>query len=106
MIANKKLKPSKNRAGYSDFRMWPCYLAGTTIMFVLAPFIGMFWAVIIGLAAMAKLIHFLVVLRPLTYDSRQELYVTCKELIHQNRQMYHNSYKALLRLTLRAAKAS
>ena len=37
----------KTRGGYSDFRLWPCYLIYITLILMLFPFVGAFLAFLI-----------------------------------------------------------
>ena len=59
------LKPSPKRGGYSDIRMWPCYivLSATTLFF--AQWLGLFWSfVLLGAPLFAISIYIVGVHKP------------------------------------------
>lgn len=39
--------PKNNKYGFSDYRLWPCYLVISGLILFLIPFIGKFWAIVI-----------------------------------------------------------
>lgn len=46
---NKKLPTKTIQGGYSDIRLWPCYMIISSLILFLTPIIGTFWSLAIVL---------------------------------------------------------